>query len=73
MEQSQFESANQQRLEFIGQTKIDENLQYKIKYRIVDPSDPNYGHTLVYKCHLMTHVSNLIEVIEPPKQLDLEL
>ena len=73
MEQSQFESANQKRLEFISQTKVDENNQYKITCRVVDPSDPNYGHTLVYKCHLMTHVLNLIEVIEPPKQLDLGL
>lgn len=73
MEQSQFESANQERLEFIGQTKVDENDQYKMKYRVVDPSDPHYGHTLVYKCHLMTHVSNLVEVVEPPKQLDLGL
>lgn len=73
MEQSQFEKTNQQRLEFISQTKVDENLQYKMKYRVVDPSDPNYGYTLVYNCHLMTHVSNLIEVVEPPKQLDLKL
>jgi len=44
-----------------------------MKYRIIDPSDPNYGHLLVYKCELMTHVSSLVEVIEPPKQLDLEI
>lgn len=73
MEQSQFEKANQQRLEFVGQTKVDENLEYKMKYRIIDPCDPNYGHLLVYKCQLMTHVSSLVEVIEPPKQLDLEI
>lgn len=73
MEQSQFENANQERLEFVGQTKVDENLQYEMKYRVVDPSNSHYGHILVYKCHLMTHVSNLVEVIEPPKQLDLKL
>lgn len=73
MEQSQFENANQERLEFVGQTKVDENLQYEMKYRVVDPSNPHCGHILVYKCHLMTHVSNLVEVIEPPKQLDLKL
>jgi hypothetical protein len=73
MEQSQFERCNQKRLEFIGQTKVDENNQYKITCRVVDKSDPNYGYTLVYKCHLMSHVLNLIEVVEPSKQLDLEL
>lgn len=73
MEQSQFESANQERLEFISQTKVDENNQYKMTCRVVDKSDPHYGYTLVYKCHLMNHVLNLIDVVEPAKQLDLEL
>ena len=45
MEQSQFENANQERLEFVGQTKVDENLQYEMKYRIVDPSNSLRTHS----------------------------